>query len=170
MHNEGSLLEKVYLKPGELVITEEPVIVTTVLGSCVSVTMFHPRTGAAAICHGMLPNGGNSDSFKYVDTSLRYMVKYFDRSKITRKEILVKLFGGADMFNSAQSGVRNLTVGWQNILVATRCLEEYGLVPTASDVGGRRGRKLVFKTDTGTVFIKKINEQALMPGGVPLCR
>ena len=170
MHSEGSFLEKIYLKPGELVLTEKPVIVTTVLGSCVSVTMFYPRTGAAAICHGMLPNGGKSDSFKYIDTSLRYMVNYFDRLKITRKEIQVKIFGGADMFNSVQQGVRNLTVGWQNISVATRCLDEHGLIPKATDVGGRRGRKLVFKTDTGDVFIKKMSEREQMPDGVPLFR
>ncbi len=170
MHREDSLLGKIYLKPGELVITGELVMVTTVLGSCVSVTMFHPRTGAAAICHGMLPNGGKSDSFKYIDSSLRYMVGYFDSLKITRKEIQVKLFGGADMFNSVQSGVRNLTVGWQNISAATRCLDEYGLVPKVSDVGGCKGRKLVFKTDTGAVFVKKMSEREQMPDGTPLLR
>ena len=66
------------------------------------------------------------------------------------------------MFNSVQPGVRNLTVGWQNISVATRCLDEYGLVPKATDVGGWKGRKLVFKTDTGDVFIKKMSEREQM--------
>jgi chemotaxis protein CheD len=156
MNQKVSKLEKIYLNPGELVITEEPLMVTTVLGSCVSVTMFHQKTGAAAICHGMLPNGYKSDSFKYVDTSMRYMVNYFRRLKIPRSEIQVKLFGGADMFNSVQTGVKNLTVGWQNISIANRCLEEYGLILTSSDVGGKKGRKLIFKTDTGIVFIKKM--------------
>ncbi len=170
MNREGSLLEKIYLKPGELIVSEEPVMITTVLGSCISVTMFHPRTGAAAICHGMLPNGGKSDSFKYVDTSLLYMARYFKRLEIARSEIQVKLFGGADMFNNAQPSVRNLTVGWQNISVATSCLEEYGLVPTASDVGGKKGRKLIFKTDTGGVFIKKMSGQDRIPTGIPSYR
>ncbi len=160
---ENSILEKIYLKPGELVIAEEPVMVTTVLGSCISVTMFHPRTGAAAICHGMLPNGGKSKSFKYVDTSLRYMMKFLDHLKISRMEIEIKLFGGADMFSSGESTMRGLTVGCQNISVATRCLEECGLVPVASDVGGRKGRKLIFKTDTGVVLIKKMSNLDQIP-------
>ena len=159
MNRAGSRLEKMYLKPGELIMSENPVMITTVLGSCVSVTMFHPRTGVAAICHGMLPNGGTSENFKYVDSSLRYMVLYFRHLEISRKELQVKLFGGADMFNSGKPGVRNLTVGWQNISVASRCLKEYGLVPTAADVGGRKGRKLIFKTDTGVVYIKKLSDQ-----------
>ena len=163
MDSGGSPLEKIYLKPGELVVAEAPVMVTTVLGSCISVTMFQPTTGVAAICHGMLPNGGKSESFKYVDSAIRYMVRYFDSLKISRGEIQVKLFGGADMFTSTQPSVRNLTVGWQNISVAIRCLEEYGLILAASDVGGKRGRKLVFKSDTGFVYIKKMIGQDRIP-------
>ena len=159
MNLDGSLLEKMYLKPGELIMSEKPVMITTVLGSCISVTMFHSGTGAAAICHGMLPNGGTSESFKYVDQVLRYMVLYFHHLDISRKELQVKIFGGADMFNSGKPGIRNLTVGWQNISVASRYLKECGLVPTASDVGGQMGRKLIFNTDTGVVYIKKLNDQ-----------
>ena len=46
------------LKPGELLICREPHEVTTVLGSCVSITMFNARLGLAAICHAMLPSPG----------------------------------------------------------------------------------------------------------------
>ncbi len=159
MKANHSSLEKIYLKPGELVVAQDPVMVTTVLGSCISVTMYHPETRAAAICHGMLPKGNGSDSFKYVDVALMYMVNFFKQLKIVREEIEVKLFGGSDMFASGQPSIRNLTVGWQNISVATRCLEEYGLVLTASDVGGKKGRKLIFKTDSGIVLIKKMNGQ-----------
>jgi len=164
----SSQLEKIYLKPGELVIAEEPVMVTTVLGSCISVTMFHPKSGTAAICHAMLPKGDGSASFKYVDTSINHMVKFFKFRKIRGNEIEVKLFGGADMFKSSTANVRNLTVGWQNIAIATECLKRCGLVSSAIDTGGRRGRKLIFKTDSGAVFIKKMNSQEL--DQVPLCR
>lgn len=154
---------KIYLKPGELVVAEEPVIITTILGSCISVTMFHPRTGAGAICHAMLPLGGNSDSLKYVDTSMRYMVRFFDHLKITRDEVQAKLFGGADMFASVQASKYSISVGWQNISVAMRCLERYGLVLEASDVGGKKGRKLIFESATGSVMIKKMSGQPRLP-------
>jgi len=165
MQNSDFLLDKIYLKPGELVVTEEPVMVTTVLGSCVSVTMFNARTGTAAICHGMLPYGGKSENFKYVDTALRYMLGYFKKLQIDRKEIEVKFFGGADMFTTTtkESNTRNLTVGWQNISAATTCLKEYGLTPTASDVGGGIGRKLIFTTDTGIVYLKRLRDQDRFP-------
>lgn len=155
----GSQLDKIYLKPGELVIMDEPMIVTTVLGSCISVTMFHPQTGTAAICHAMMPSGYGSLSFKYVDTSIHHMVKCFVHRKIQLDKIQVKFFGGADMFKSDDSISHNPTVGRQNITVTASCMKEYGLVPAASDVGGMQGRKLVFRTDTGIVFLKKQNAQ-----------
>ena len=80
----------------------------------------------------------------------------------------VKLFGGADMFKRSVANVRNLTVGWQNIAIATECLKMFGLVPSATDTGGCRGRKLIFKTDSGAVFIKKMSSQGL--DQIPLCR
>ena len=50
-------LARVYLKPGELHFATGPTVVSTVLGSCVSVTMFDRLSGAAAICHALLPEG-----------------------------------------------------------------------------------------------------------------
>lgn len=152
-----SLLEKIYLKPGDLVVAEKPVMVTTVLGSCISVTMFHPQTGIAAICHAMMPDGGSPDSFKYVDSVIHCMVLYFRQRKIPREEIQVKVFGGADMFNCIESN--NSTVSRRNVIVATRCLHDYGLIPAVSDLGGKEGRKLIFRTDSGAVFLKKLHSR-----------
>jgi len=155
MNCNDHFLRKVYLKPGELVIAEDPVMVSTVLGSCISVTMFNLQGGVSAICHAMLPSGEGRD-FKYVDSSLRHMVQWFEEHGITREEIQVKLFGGADMFEAVPTRANNLTVGWQNILIATRQIEEHGLVLAASDTGGKQGRKLIFKSDTGVVFLKRL--------------
>jgi chemotaxis receptor (MCP) glutamine deamidase CheD len=46
---------KVFLKPGELYIGKEPAVVSNILGSCVSITMFSERLGAGGICHALLP-------------------------------------------------------------------------------------------------------------------
>ncbi len=163
MKRKDFQLDKIYLKPGELVVTEEQVMVTTVLGSCVSVTMFNAQMGAAAICHGMLPYGGNSQNFKYVDSAIRYMIGYFKKLDIKRKEIEVKVFGGADMFHTVGSSTNSPTVGSQNVSAAASCLKEYGMTPTASDVGGRNGRKLIFTTDTGIVYLKRLCENEPLP-------
>lgn len=158
MNRNDHLLRQIYLKPGELVVAEDPVLVSTVLGSCISVTMFNPQNGLSAICHAMLPTGSGKD-FKYVDSSLRHMVQIFAKLGIPREAIQVKLFGGADMFETAPPRANNFTVGWQNILIATRQIEEHGLILAASDTGGKQGRKLIFKSDTGVVLLKRLAGQ-----------
>lgn len=148
-------LKKVYLKPGELLKTDEPCLVITVLGSCISVTMFHRQTGNAAMCHAMLPYGRENTSFKYVDIVLPHMVDYFKKKNIKASAIEVKLFGGADMFQSAKSDYDSKKVGRVNIKVAKEYLHQFGLSPVAMDVEGKKGRKLIFTTQDGTVFIEK---------------
>ena len=39
------------------------------------------------------------------------------------------------------------------------------MVPTASDVGGRKGRKLIFKTDSGIVYIRKMSQPGAEAAG-----
>lgn len=154
-------LPSVYLQPGELTVAEDPTVVSTVLGSCVSVTLHSPRRGFGAICHAMLPFGGAESDFRYVDWSLGYMLKCFDRFGIGRREISVKLFGGADMFETRGIPSRTLTVGQQNIGAALDLLKKEGLKPIARDVGGMQGRKLFFYPHTGEVFVKRLAKHPL---------
>ncbi|MDA8088608.1 MAG: chemotaxis protein CheD [Nitrospiraceae bacterium] len=148
-----------YLMAGEFYFSLGPARVITVLGSCVSITMFNERLGIGAICHALLPgNSGAGDDFRYVDTSIARMIREFEKLKISRSEIEVKLFGGADMFQ-AKTGKRSLlpSVGQQNVKTALRVIEKEKLQLRSSDVGGRSGRKLYYHTHTNVVYIKLLN-------------
>ena len=88
---------KVFLKPGEIYVGREPAEVSTILGSCVSVTMFSERLKLGAICHALLPSGRTSegkDKFRYVDDSLLYMLKTFKEMGINSGELEIRLLGG----------------------------------------------------------------------------
>ena len=163
MIHGGPLLEEIYLKPGELTVAERPALVSTVLGSCVAVTLFTPRLGVGAICHAMLPEARGETSFKFVDTSLQHMLGRFDRLGVTRRELVVKLFGGADMFELLQPS-KTGSVGRQNIEIATRLLRQAGLPLKAADTGGRQGRKLLFYTHTGEVLLKRLGTNGVIAG------
>jgi chemotaxis protein CheD len=45
----------IFLKPGALYISEKPAIVSTILGSCIAVTIFNKRLKVGGICHALLP-------------------------------------------------------------------------------------------------------------------
>lgn len=146
-------LPLVYLKPGEIHFATIPTVVTTVLGSCVSVTMFDPAGGAAAICHALLPEGPRADLFRYVDSSIHHMLGMFSSHGVRQNQLEVKLFGGADMLGA---GASRIGVGRRNVEIARQVLADEGLEVSAADVGGTRGRKLFFHTHTGEVFMKRL--------------
>lgn len=154
----GSKLPHIFLKPGELFLSRDPAIISTVLGSCVSITFFAPSVRLGAICHVMLPSGSIEDGFRYVDTTLDYMVEKLRKLGIDAGSCEVKLFGGSDMLLADGLGGNRLTIGRQNIQEAQRKLDMLGIVTKVSDVGGGRGRKLFFNSHTGDVFLKKVRK------------
>jgi chemotaxis protein CheD len=136
-------IEKIFLNPGELLLTKRPVAVTTVLGSCIAVTFVARGGELAAICHAVLPSGTESTPGKYIDHSLRGMIDFFRDNGIKRREITIKVFGGSDMFAAVNPAANIQTIGAQNIRKVFTCLKEAGLETAATDVGGTFGRKLI---------------------------
>jgi len=153
-----SHLPHVFLKPGELFLSRDPAIVSTVLGSCVSITFYEPAARLGAMCHIMLPSGPMDDGFKFLDSTLGYMVDKIGGMGIRLANCDVKMFGGADVLLPRDLKGSRLSVGSQNIQEARRRLGALGIVPKASDVGGKHGRKLFFNSHTGEVFLKKIRK------------
>jgi len=149
---------RVYLKPGELFMSREPALVSTVLGSCVSVTVFSPACRLGAICHALLPSGSIAEGFRFVDSTVDYMVDEINRMGVPLSGCQIKLFGGADVLLPSEQRGKRLSVGQQNIIAAHGRLERHGLTPSAVDVGGVHGRKLFFDSRTGHVYLKKMNK------------
>jgi chemotaxis protein CheD len=146
----------VYLKPGEVHISDRPSKVSTVLGSCVAITMFSQSKGLGGICHALLPRNqffSEREKLHYVDSSIFYMLWTFESYGVKRDAIEVKLFGGANLFER-ENGKE--TVGQSNVEVALDVISFEGLSLIASDVGGTQGRKLFFETHTGRVFLRRL--------------
>ncbi len=136
-----------------------PTLVQTVLGSCVSVT-FHCRdTGIGAMFHALLPNMDSyaktreeQDPFRYVDTAIMRTYKRLTDIGLKQQNIECKIFGGASaMFKEEMS------VGPRNVKTAFDVLASIPLRVTATNVGGQNGRKIVFASHTGEVFVRKVN-------------
>ncbi len=154
-----SNLPHVFLKPGELFLSRKPAIVSTVLGSCVSVTFFQPEMNLGAMCHVLLPSGPQDEGFRFVDSTLMYMADKIQGMGIRLERCEVKMFGGADVLLPRElEGVR-LSIGCQNVQEARRRFQLLGVEPKAEDVGGKQGRKLFFNSHTGDVFLKKVQKK-----------
>lgn len=152
----ASHIHTAYLKPGEVLITLSPVLVSTVLGPCVAITMFSASRGFGAICHAMLPeNVGHESDLRFVDTALQHLhrkvVEYGAAG-----DLVVKLFGGAQVLNNGKRTPERHTVGDQNVMQAEAVLASLGLTATVRDTGGIRGRKLFFCTRSGDVYLRRM--------------
>ena len=153
-------LVTVYLHPGEICVSREPKRVITVLGSCVSLTMFSPRLKAGAICHGTLPRCRSKkecrslciEAFKFMDCAIFYMLDTFAEFGVARNEIEFKVFGGADTLVSKSSN----SIGRQNVKITLDILGREKIGVKAADVGDSFGRKLIFFTHTGEVYMKRL--------------
>lgn len=154
-------LPQVHLSPGQLLVTREPKVVATVLGSCVAVTMFDRQSGFAAICHAMLAapqptepvRPTDPQRFRYVALVLPAMIGAYRRAGVRPRAIEVKLFGGGNVIGESRSEDPHW-IGGGNVATARRLLEEADLVISAENTGGRRGRKILFNTGTGEVLHK----------------
>jgi len=153
--------EKLYLNPAELVLAESPAVVTTVLGSCVAVTFYYRHLAYGTICHSVLPRGREKGPGKYVDQSIAYMVDFFRQKMIRPHDLVAKVFGGADMFAQLNTEKPSRTVGSQNIQAALESLSTAGIEPAVIEVGGQLGRKLIFHTSSGEIFMKRIHKEHL---------
>jgi len=151
----------VYLKPGEVHFATKPTTVTTVLGSCLSVTMYHQPSSTGSICHAVFPSSTNLRTdrcarvspHEFVDTAILWMLEQFARRGIRKTDLEIKMFGAASMFaNPDKPGV--IAVGENNIKSAVNTFNEQELFLKAWNVGGHAGRKIIFQTHTGEVFQK----------------
>lgn len=171
MLEAARVLPDLNLQPGELYLSRTPAILRTILGSCVSATFWCRRLGAGALCHGVLPrcptalpSGFNDpDGYRYVDLSIRYLAQQFDALGARRDELEVKLFGGADVLPLLSERANRPTVGALNCQAALEALVEEGLVVTASDLGGTRGRRLHFHTGTGVALVYRLGAWEAVP-------
>ena len=133
-------------------------MISTVLGSCISVTMFFRRFRIGAMCHALLPGkegGAESDPFRFVDHAITHMVREFVRLGVRKRDIEVKLFGGSDVLITRD---KNATVGNQNVRRAFEIIEREGLTLLARDVRGEVGRKIFFNTGTGEILLRRIKQ------------
>ena len=142
-----------YLFPGTIFANCEQHLVTTILGSCVAVCLWHPRAQVGGINHYLLPlwNGEGLPTPKYGNVAIVKLIE-----KVRRiaggGEMIAKVFGGASMWSQSEGA---LAVGERNIELAFRVLEEAKIKVISQDVSGEMGRKVIFDTKTGSVLLRR---------------
>ena len=145
----------VYLYPGEVVASTEPRVISTILGSCVAVFMGDAVSRSGGANHFLLPRliTGDGSSPRFGSVAMRVLEEKLLALGCEKRNLRAKVFGGACQFDDPGGRV---SIGQQNVLLALRILEDEGIPVVAQETGGTRGRKVIFHTDTGDVWVKQL--------------
>jgi chemotaxis protein CheD len=140
-----------YLHPGHVWARRQPTSVVTILGSCVAVTLWDRRLGCGGISHYLLPQWagpGTDDPLRYGNTALAELVAAVRALGAEPCSWQAGLYGGASILAAFRA--RGDTLGARNVDLARQFLKRSGIPVVAEDVGGQRGRRLVFLSDDGS--------------------
>lgn len=155
-HHEHAV--DVFLRPGEYFVGNERHVLRTLLGSCVSITLWHPRHRVGAMSHFLLPTRGAAPSpapdGRYGDEAMLLMFQELKRLDVNPAECQAKVFGGADMFpGQRQAGI--VCVGKKNGAAARELLRAHGLGIASENLFGVGHRQIIFNVRTGEVWARQ---------------
>ncbi len=142
------------LKPGYIYLPSQPVAISTVLGSSVSVTLWdrgRPRGGMNHFLYPFLEQGQKATA-RFGDVAVMTLVRMMLRDGSPRENLEAQIFGGA--YNPRVS-TRDL--GRENVAWARRILRKEGIRVVSEDVGGQLGRKVIYKTDSCEMVVLKVD-------------
>ncbi len=142
----------------DLGISQSPNILRTILGSCVGICLYDPKSKTGGISHIMLPVRVNTESSrkKYADTAIPLFIEELEKKGIKKKNIIAKIVGGATMFQFSDSSMMS-EIGKNNIVKVKEVLKGMDIDIVSEDVGGNYGRTIDFYLETGEVKVKSRN-------------
>ncbi len=127
------------------------------LGSCVALVVHDPVTIMGGIAHVMLPSHtlarDQARPAKFADTAMPFLVEELMRLGAQRAQLSARLIGGAQMFELKGMGGA-IHMGERNVLACRTALRDVGVALGAEDVGGGRGRSMLYDVEKGTVAVQ----------------
>jgi chemotaxis protein CheD len=146
----------VYLLPGEFHASAEPCQIRTILGSCVSICLWDVSHLAGGMNHFLLPSSreGEHASLRYGDLATTALLEKLLQLGCRPSNLQAKIFGGGSMFQSKNRLA--ISLGEQNVTAALALMKSVRIPVSVQETGGTHGRKIVFNTDDGTAWCRRI--------------
>lgn len=145
------------LMPGQLYFGSKAASARTLLGSCVSITLWHAQRRLGGMCHFLLPcrsrAPGTAPEGRFGDEALEMLVQRICLAGTDPHEYEATLYGGADTqgaLGGARAGIgeRNIEAGW-------RLIDHYGFSLAAVDVGDNVPRTVQMCLRNGEVQVRR---------------
>ena len=143
-----------FISPGYIYFPEIQTKISTVLGSSVSIAVFDRKKKSGAMSHFLYPSIKNGDIPRsiYGDVSTKALINFFLKEGSRKKNMEAQIFGGA--FNSS---VSPSDIGKKNVESAKKILLRENINLVSEDIGGTKGRKIVFDTKTNEIVVIRVD-------------
>ncbi len=151
----------IFLQPAEYFVGDAGYRIRTLLGSCVSITLWHPRRKIGAMSHFLLPIRGTCDGAaprldaRYGEEAMSLMVQELKNMDVRAAQCIGKIFGGGNMF-PGQARDESLTVGQRNGEAARSLLRLHGVQIASESLFGVGHRQIIFNISNGDVWARQV--------------
>jgi chemotaxis protein CheD len=152
--------EAAKILPGEYYFTNKPMLIVTVLGSCVSACIRDRVSGIGGMNHFMLPDAGgdagspSSASMRYGAHAMEVLINQLLKAGAGRENLEAKVFGGGNVLR----GFTAMNVGERNARFVRDFLKAEHIRIVAEDLNDVHPRKVYFFPKTGKVLVKKLKQ------------
>ncbi len=150
-------LQAVKLLPGEYYLTADNMVLTTVLGSCVSACLRDVSSGIGGMNHFMLPDEADGDAaatMRYGAYAMEVLITQLLKAGARRERLEAKVFGGGAVL----ANMTMLNIGERNADFVLRYLQAERIRIAAQDLRGKLPRRINFFPLSGRVTVKKLRQ------------
>lgn len=146
---------KYFLKPGYIFTSPGPALISTVLGSCVAVTLFDKQNKCGGMNHFLFPNSGrrNKPTPQYGNVALAALIRMLLKQGSRIKDMEAQIFGGGKYSMRDKSDT-----GRKNVKMARKMISKKGIPIVSEDVGGFKGRRIVLHSATNEALVMRTDK------------
>ena len=150
-------LTRITLHIGGLYASPRPIVLDTVLGSCIAACLYDPVTKMGGMNHFMLPEGADSSdptSARYGVNAMELLINELMKLKARRQSLQAKIFGGGHVLKIREKldGVPQ-----RNTAFIRKFLELEYIPVVREDLGGYEPRRVLFSPHTGQAFMRYLD-------------
>lgn len=138
--------------PGEYFVSNEDVVIMTVLGSCIAACIWDPKVRVGGMNHFMLPEGGADTSGRYGSYAMELLINEMIKLGARREYMQAKVFGGGQVMHSFTT----MNVGERNTEFVLDYLATERISVVSKDVLDIHPRKVCYFPVTGKAMVKRL--------------
>ena len=150
-------MDAVKILPGEYYATARPMLIVTVLGSCVAVCIRDRINGIGGMNNFMLPSAGSliepcDAASRYGNYAMAILLNELLKMGAQRQHLEAKIFGGGNFANDSAAS----NAGARNAAFVRNYLKLEKIPVIAEDLLDIYPRKIYFFPNQGAVMVKKL--------------